>query len=291
MRNRLISVCLIAWLLTALPLTAAAQSFDPDQRGSLSVELVSPDGAEPMEGAELSVYHVATVYADATGTLLYTYTDAFADCGVELEDPELVKTLESFVAGQDLSCQKILTDTEGKGTCENLPLGLYFVKQTGAVEGFAPCTSFLVTLPLKTDSGFQYAVDASPKTSVARLVSITIRKVWNTGKATAVPESVTVQLLRHEEVVETATLNQQNGWQVTYDQLPESDGYRIKEVNVPKGFTATYTRKGYEFTVTNTPSLAQTGQLIWPIPVLATVGLFFLLAGFALLRKSGKNHG
>ncbi|MBQ5675169.1 MAG: hypothetical protein IIV45_08850, partial [Lachnospiraceae bacterium] len=30
--------------------------------------------------------------------------------------------------------------------CAELPLGLYFIKQTGAVEGFAPCTPFLVTV-------------------------------------------------------------------------------------------------------------------------------------------------
>ena len=33
----------------------------------------------------------------------------------------------------------------------------------------------------------------------------------------------------------------------------------------------------YETTVTNTSSLAQTGQYIWPIPVLATAGILFLL--------------
>ena len=89
--------------------------------------------------------------------------------------------------------------------------------------------------------------------------------------------------------METATLNKQNGWQITYPNLPESDAYSVKEVNVPKGYTATYAQKGYVFTVTNTPSLAQTGQLIWPIPVLAAAGLFFLLMGFAFLRKPEKN--
>ena len=69
------------------------------------------------------------------------------------------------------------------------------------------------------------------------------------------------------------------------------DGYSVKEVNVPKGFTATYAQKGYTFTVTNTASLAQTGQLLWPIPVLAVAGLFFLLTGAAILRKTEKHNG
>lgn len=290
MRNKLISIFLLAFLLAALPLNAAAQQLDHDRNGSVSVTLVSPDGAQPMAGAELSVYHVATVGTNTDGDLSYVISDVFADGGISLEDANLVSALDAFVAGNELAARKIVTDSQGRATCADLPLGLYFVKQTGAAEGFAPCASFLVTLPVQTENGFQYDVDASPKTDVARLVSITVKKVWNMDKSATMPASVTVHLLRNDEIMATATLNAQNNWQVTYEDMPESDAYRIKEVNVPKGFTATYTRKGYEFTVTNTSSLAQTGQLIWPIPVLATAGILFLLMGFVLLRKAENRH-
>lgn len=291
MIRKLLSAALIVWILAVLPLTAMAQPLESDRLGSISVTLVSRDGATPMEGAELSVYHVATVTADESGTLRYRYTDAFAHCGTALDDPELVKGLESFVSGKLIPAEKIATDTQGKAICRNLPLGLYFVMQTGAVEGFAPCSSFLVTLPMKTDSGLQYDVDASPKTEAAKYIDITLRKVWNTDSSTPLPNSVTVQLLRHGEIVQTATLREENDWQVTCTGLPESDGYSVKEVNVPQGFTATYTQKGYTFTVTNTASLAQTGQLLWPVPVLAVTGLFLLLTGAAILRKTGKHNG
>lgn len=289
MIRKFLSVCLLACILDTLPLTAMAQQLEPDRMGSISVALVSQDGTKLMEGAELSVFYVATVEADGNGTLRYSYTDAFDDCGVELDDPELAKILESFVSGKNIPTQIIVTDAHGKAICKDLPLGLYFVKQTGTVEGFAPCASFLVTLPMKTDSGLKYDVDASPKTDVERLVSITVRKVWNTDISTQIPDSVTIRLLRHGEVVQTALLSEKNDWKITYSNLPESDGYSIKEVDIPRGFTATYTQKGDTFTVTNTASLAQTGQLIWPIPVLTVAGLFFLLAGFAILRKSWKN--
>lgn len=289
MIRKFLSVCLLACILATLPLTAMAQQLEPDRMGSISVALVSQDGTKLMEGAELSVFYVATVEADGNGTLRYSYTDAFDDCGVELDDPELAKILESFVSGKNIPTQKIVTDAHGKAICKDLPLGLYFVKQTGTVEGFAPCASFLVTLPMKTDSGLKYDVDASPKTDVERLVSITVRKVWNTDISTQIPDSVTIRLLRHGEVVQTAILSEENDWKITYSNLPESDGYSVKEVDIPRGFTATYTQKGDTFTVTNTASLAQTGQLIWPIPVLTVAGLFFLLAGLAILRKSGKN--
>ena len=290
MKNKWISFCLIALILSALPLSAMAKQFDHNQKGSISVTLVSPNAKQPMAGAELSVYYVATVGVNTNGNLNYGYTEAFADCGFSLDDPDLEKKLDAFVSANGVSAQKIRTDSQGKAHCADLPLGLYFVKQTGEVEGFAPCTPFLVTVPTETDTGYQYHVNATPKTDVIRLTDIIIKKKWNTGSLSGIPTSITVQLLRDGKVLKTAILNKQNSWQITYPDMPESDEYSIKEINVPQGFTATYTQKGYEFTVTNTPSLAQTGQIIWPIPVFALAGIFFLMVGFAILRKPGKQN-
>ena len=72
--------------------------------------------------------------------------------------------------------------------------------------------------------------------------------------------------------------------------MPESDAYSIEEVDVPKGFTATYQQKGYIFTVTNTSTLIQTGQLIWPIPVLAVSGMLLIAVGITLLQKKRKTN-
>lgn len=288
MRNKLISVFLAVWLLAALPLTVMAQQFDHSRKGSISVTLVSEPSEQPMAGAELSVYYVATVGADRDGNLLYAYTEDFAQCGFSLDDPALVQKLEAFVSENTVPSRKILTDAQGKALCGDLFLGLYFVKQTVAVEGFALCTPFLVTVPMKTDSGYVYEVDASPKTDTVKLTDITIKKVWNTGSSSGIPGSVTVQLLLDGKVLETATLNRQNNWKTTYTDMPESDGYSIRETNVPKGFTATYSRNGYVFTVTNTPALAQTGQMTWPVSVFALAGILFLTVGFAILRRPGK---
>ena len=133
-------------------------------------------------------------------------------------------------------------------------------------------------------------VAASPKTDVARLVNITVKKVWNTDKSAPIPHSVAVQLLRNKKLMETAILNDQNNWQTIYANMPETNRHTIKEVNIPNGFTPTYSRKGYEFTVTNTASLAQARQPIWPIPVFALVGMTLLMLGFVILQKSEKNN-
>jgi hypothetical protein len=130
-----------------------------------------------------------------------------------------------------------------------------------------------------------YEVNASPKTEVSKLTSITIKKVWNTDESTEATEHIIVQLLKDGTVVKTATLSKDNNWQITYNDMPESDAYSIKEIDVPKGFTATYSQTGYVFTVTNTSTLIQTGQLMWPIPVLAVGGMLLIAVGITLLQN------
>ena len=290
MGRKLISVFLIVWVLIVMPITAFAQDFDSNRVGSISVTLMDQDGKTPIAGAELSLYYVATVSLNSKNNLSYTFTNVFEDCGCALDDPALSVKLDTFVKDHSVSAEKLVTDAHGNVTFTNLPLGLYFMQQTNTVAGYAPCTSFLVTVPNHNTDGYVYDVNASPKTDIVKLTDITIRKVWNTDPSTKTADSVTIQLLRDGVIVETTTLSAQNNWQAIYTDMPESDVYSIVEVNVPKGFTATYSQKGYTFTVTNTASLAQTGQLIWPIPVLAMAGLLFLVTGFAILRKAEKHN-
>ena len=290
MHRKIITFCVTALLILACSLAAFAQDFDPQKTGSVSVTLTEQHNKEPIVGAELSVYYVATVRMNTDGNLSYVYTDSYENSGIDIDDPSLAIKLDAFVSEHNVSSVKITTDDNGTATCKDLALGLYFIKQTGTVDGYAPCTPFVVTVPVKNTDGFVYEVNASPKTEVTKLTSITVKKVWNTDASAEAADNVTVQLLRNGNVVKTATLNAQNNWQVTYNSMPESDAYSIKEVNIPKGFTATYSKAGYVFTVTNTSTLIQTGQLIWPIPVLSISGMLLIAAGITLLQKKRETN-
>jgi hypothetical protein len=288
--RKIISFCIIIVILLTSSYTVFAEEFDQSKTGSISVTLIDKKQQEPIVGAELSVYFVSTVVMDTDGNLIYDYTEDFKEFGTAIDDTTLVTKLDAFVSQHRVPSIKITTNNEGTAFCGEIPLGLYFVKQTGAVEGFALCTPFIVTVPHEIDDGYVYDVNASPKTEVSRLTSITIKKLWNTDKSTEATESVTVQLLKNGNVEKTVTLSAQNDWQVTCTDMPESDAYSIKEVDVPKGFTATYKQNGYVFTVTNTSTLIQTGQLIWPIPVLAVSGMLLISAGNVLLQKKRKTN-
>ena len=290
MRRKMIILCVTALLILSCSLTAFAKGFDPTRSGTVSVTLTEQKNKEAIVGAELSVYHVATVGVNNKGNLSYIYTDLFENSGIDIEDPFLAEKLDAFVSEYNLPSVKVTTDKNGTALCEGLALGLYFIKQTNSVEGFAPCTPFVVTVPYKNADGFVYEVNASPKTEVVRLVSVTIKKVWNIDPTSKAADSVTVQLLQNGNVVKTAVLNAQNNWQITYADMPESDTYSIKEIDVPKGFTPTYSKTGYNFTVTNTSTLIQTGQLTWPISALAAAGMLLIAVGITLLQKKGSTN-
>ena len=291
MSRKIIIFCLTILLISTCSYTVFAEEYNPNLTGSISVTLTDKKQSEAIVGAELSLYYVATVIMDENGNLIYDYTNDFKQLDCAIDDAELATKLDLFVSQHSIPSVKTTTNINGTAMCAELPLGLYFIKQTGAVEGFAPFTPFLVTVPNeKNAEGYVYDVNASPKTEVARLMSITIKKVWNTDESTEAADSVTVQLLKNGNVVKTATLNAQNNWQVTYTDMPESDAYSVKEVDVPKGFTATYKQQDYVFTVTNTSTLIQTGQLIWPIPVLAISGMLLIAVGIILLQKKRKTN-
>ena len=290
MKRKIIAFGMTILMILACSCNVFAEEFNSDELGSISVTLTEQKQNKPIVDAELSVYYVATVVMNDVGDLIYDYTKDFKEIDVPVDDLSLATKLDTFLTENKVPSIKMVTDDMGTAIANDLPLGLYFVKQINSVEGYAPCTSFLVTVPNESEEGYVYEVNASPKTEVAKVTTITIKKVWNTNGYTAATEGVTIQLLKNGNVVKTATLNKHNNWQVIFTDMPESDAYSIKEVNIPKGFTATYKQNGYIFTVTNTSTLIQTGQLIWPIPVLAMGGMLLITIGITLLQKKRKTN-
>lgn len=108
------------------------------------------------------------------------------------------------------------------------------------------------------------------------------------------PSSITVDLLCDGEVVQgqSLTLSAKNNWQATWDDLDPRLDYSVKETKVPAGYTATYKedKENNIWTITNTGSLLQTGQVNWPIPVLCAGGFLLLAVGLMMMfRKKEEN--
>ncbi len=278
-----IQLILLLCILTAFP-ASASDTVDWDKTGSVSVTL--KDSGKAVSGAEITLYRVADA-GSLDNNLKFTFTDKFADFGGEPEkirDAAELRRLADYTAENNINGTALSTDANGAVCFDGLSLGLYLAVQTGSAEGYSDCSSFLVSIPQESDGEWIYDIDATPKTDIVRLVDITIRKVWNDGGKNR-PDSVTVQLKNGDETADTVTLNEQNGWSHTWEDMPESDAYSVKETDVPKGYTDSYQQNGYVYTVTNTSTLIQTGQLKWPIPWLAGAGLLFFAGGRILYFK------
>lgn len=119
------------------------------------------------------------------------------------------------------------------------------------------------------------------------LTDLTVKKVWagDSGRLAERPSSVTVALYNGETQVDKVVLNDANKWTHTWENLDATVDWSVKEVNVPKGYKASYKTKDNVVTVTNTASLIQTGQLNWPIMVFGLLGILLVLAGLLMMRK------
>lgn len=269
----------------------AAGELDLSRKGSVSVTLRNSDG-DAVSGGSLTLYQVAEVESGSSG-LSFAYTEDFAGCGYSLSDlssRSLAEKLAKWAEDCDALATRSLGE-DGKVTFSSLPLGLYLLVQEEAPEDYEAISPFLVTVPLQDEDGYVYDVDASPKAETyTGAVDVKVKKVWNDGKDTkSRPSSISVTLYRGSETVETVTLSEKNDWSYTWTELKKSDEYSVREADL-KGYKATYSQDGYTFTITNTPKLPQTGQLNWPVPVLAACGLLLFGLGWGLKRSGRRNE-
>ena len=77
MGRKIVVFCLTVLMLVTCVFTVSAEEFDPAKTGSISVTLTEQYEKTPIAGAELSVYHIATVGINTDKKLNYIYTDAF----------------------------------------------------------------------------------------------------------------------------------------------------------------------------------------------------------------------
>ena len=140
-----------------------------------------------------------------------------------------------------------------------------------------------------------------------------VLKIWNTADYNiTLPSEITVHLLQNGMVYDTVKLNADNLWRHTWEGLDAGSQWNVVEDAIPN-YTVSIIREGITFVITNTylpdepddptitptpaptptptppgygdGNLPQTGQLWWPVGILAWLGVLFILLG--LLRRRG----
>ena len=268
-------------MLFCLPFMVDAKVLD--EKGSIEITL--KEGFDNMiEGAEVTLYHIADA-VDEDNNLAYSLKEELSSCDINLDDltdKELVNSISKCNI-EDAVKHVGLTDENGVVKFDNLDLGLYFIKQTGNVKGYSNFDSFLAAIPKVENDEWVYDIKAKPKTEIYKVMDIVVEKKWN-SHSNNIPNSVTIELYKDQEFIDSVVLNNDNKWTFTFKDLMLSDKYNVKEVNIPKGYTPTYKVNNNVFTVTNTDTLANTGQIFYPIIILFVVGIVLILLGIRIIR-------
>lgn len=274
-------------LLGISTVKADSNIVDLSKKGSIHISLSTND-SEVIKGAEITIYKVGVAKIE-NANLIFQNVPEIDSCKIEfsnIDDREITNSMIECIQNTNVLKETSITDSKGKVSFTNLDLGLYLVVQTNEIKGYSKIDSYLVMIPKEIDNEWTYDIISTPKTEIYKTIDIKVIKVWNKqNKNNKLPESVTIQLLKADEIIDTIELNKDNNWSYTWFDIEKSDKYTVKEINIPNGYTATYKNDNYTFTVTNTDKLPLTGQIKWPITMLSITGLLFIIIGAYNMKR------
>ena len=239
---------LLVTLLLCFVMTAGVSAHEvPDMSRTGSVTAVMKYNGGAVGGGTLTLYKAGDVSED-DGNYSFTLTKDFAGSGLSLEDisaSSLPGALADYAASARLSGNVAAIGADGKVTVSGLAPGLYLVVQGQAAEGYEAVAPFLVSIPMNENGTYIYDVNVEPKL----------------GALTRTPTASTEMPASAGDKKETK-------------ETASSDPSSSTESS--SGSSGTSGSSGEKKT------LPQTGQLNWPVPVCAMLGLCLILMGMAL---------
>lgn len=273
-RKRLAAVLAALTLLVWCAAPAfALEVVDLSRTGSIKVSLYDSETSEAVGGGTLTLYRVAKVQKD-NANLSFVYTNGFEDCGVELGDlseGELAGRLAEKIAATAESTTVEISDF-GVAEFGDLEVGLYLVVQTTAAENYNVINPFLVSVPIQENGSYVYDVDALPKVGTA---------AKKTPEPPDTPDTPDTPDKPEEENPNTPAApgpDNPDGWVL---------GANGEKIYLNPEAPSPDNPNGY---VMGAHGLPQTGQLNWPIPVLAVTGVVLVAAGIKLKKGTRKDE-
>lgn len=266
-----------------------AENLDLSRLGTAKILITNEVGESfDVKNREIHLMKVAKAKSE-NEMVVFEPVGAFAESGIDLSDlgsAQTAKLIYDYSLSNGNPEVKSFTDEEGKTYFYDLEMGLYLVSVKTGEDGvtFSP---FLMLLPQADGDTWNYYVIASPKTEASGYVEyhkkLKVKKIWNDDGRNR-PASITVELLKNGSPAEEVSLSDANGWEHAWTNLPAADSWSIREKEVPKGYVVSYREETECIYVYNTASLIQTGQLKWPILVLAGIGFAFICVGIWISR-------
>ena len=230
---------------------------------------------------------------------------------------KLASTLENLVAEKKLRPTGTKeSDSKGNLTWNNIPKGLYLVlgEQTKDSKYVYTPSPLLITVPNRDASGkwvSQVEINHSKleKEEIEKKTSLKVVKIWEDSENKSKrPSQVKVNLYKDGKSYDTVTLNVKNNWKYEWTDLSVKYKWTVAEKNVPDSYKVEYSKEGKTIYIINEyekpkedkkpekdkdknkekekeKELPQAGQLWWPVPILAVLGLTAILIGW-IKRKA-----
>ena len=276
LRHRLAAVLLAVCLVVccALPAFATSANIVLGRLGSLHVRLYDTHNDVPLRGGELTLYQVAAVKR-TNGDLYFDYTGDFAGCDVvlgDLSDSTLADRLVKYLPAVPTVATQQDVNEEGYADFAKLPQGLYLVVQTKASHGYEAIKPFLVSTPLPDGNSWIYDVDATPK------VGATIPETPDTPDAPDKPD-----------VPDTPDKPEKPDIPDLPEQ-PDTPDNPVSPGTPDNPVSPENPDNPVSPATPDKPVLPQTGQLNWPVPVLACCGVLLFAVGWVLNHQGKKEN-
>ena len=284
--------------------------------GHITINAFDHENNLPLENMKFRLYFVAVAREDGD-RIFFEYTDEFADNGMDISnirDPYFPVHLMAYAEKYGFSYIQNATDETGAVEFRSLQCGIYLAVAGGVDEEYLNPLPFVVTIPLYDEHPDDHIFDvtANPKININHetpgVMSVYAKKLWQGTQEH--PDSVSVTLMCDGIALETVELNENNNWMYRWDNLPVGHAWNVVETDVPDGYEVSYDSSELTVTITNTlkpetdtdetttkpeetsqpDKLVQTGQLNWPVPVLATAGLLLFSVGWAIVNFGRKEE-
>lgn len=328
LRKQLTLLIMVFMVVLLLQPTPALATESMDSKQPMQMTILYQNENTGLSGAGFAIYRVASVNAKGELTPEKPFDQFNIDFNRTNDDAwkALPSTLEGYVLRDNIPpTDSGETDETGRLTLPNKALhlkqGLYLVLghrhiQEELIYDAAP---FMVSLPT-LDTGtndWLYCITVRPKYHVQpdsenHMITRKVLKVWaDKGHEKERPHEIEVHLLRDGSVYETVALRADNNWRHVWDNLDSSYTWTVAEKEL-NDYTVTVVQEGITFVIKNTyitdvpnppptdpnspdkpgssqdSKLPQTGQLWWPVPMLLTGGLMFIILD--LLRHKRGLH-
>lgn len=288
-------VCMLLLLASFLPMISAAGPIETEHETSLT--LLFKHESQALEDVAVRLYRTA----DVSETAQFTLAGDYAEYPVRLDqlDDEgwknAANTLATYTAADSIPASASgKTDGDGSVLFSELRTGLYLVVADALTVEDSTYSSapFLISLPnLDADSNWIYDVTAFAKLEKVSIpegdkTDIDVVKVWkDDGNKDKRPDELKISLLKNGSVYAQTMLNAKNSWQYSWKDLEKNQKWTVIENNVPKDYTVAYSGTQQQLVITNTykkpgDDIPNTGQLWWPIPLLAIAGVLLFAVGW-----------